>query len=361
MSGAIATGWDAREDILQFKAVLCGCGAMAKGWLRAIADTPSLAERISIVGLVDVNVSAAEALAEEFGLEGAVTGSSLADVLEQTAPDLVFDVVIPAARFDIVSTALKAGCHVLSEKPMANTLEEAKALVKLATETGRIHAVVQNRRFIQGVRRMRQFLDSGAIGELTAVHCDFFLAPHFGGFRDEMEHVLLLDMAIHTFDAARFIANRQPLAAYCVERNPQGSWYAHGASANAIFEFADDVVFTYRGSWCAEGRRTSWESAWRLVGSKGMLTWDGEETFEASIAADEPGLLRGYTTVNVSEDVAPGETHGHASVLESFIAAVAGGDPPETAGFDNINSLAMVFAAIESAQSGKRIDISASL
>lgn len=344
---------------MTFKAVLCGCGAMAKGWLAAIAKNPQLPDQISIVGLVDVNPAAAEALAAEFGLTNAATGSDLAQMLASCHADLVFDVVVPHARFEVVSTALKAGCHVLSEKPMANSLEEGKALIKLASQAGRFHVVVQNRRFIKGVRRMRGFLESGAIGDLAAIHCDFFLAPHFGGFRDEMDHVLLHDMAIHTFDAARFVAARQPLAAYCVERNPRGSWYAHGASANAIFEFSDDVVFTYRGSWCAEGRNTSWESQWRVVGSKGMLTWDGEDAFEATIAADEPGLLRGYKTVNVYEYEDPEETHGHASVIASFIAAVAGGKGPETIASDNINSLAMVFAAIESAKTGQRVLISA--
>jgi predicted dehydrogenase len=332
---------------------------MAKGWLKAIANDPQLSSQIAIVGLVDVHPAAAQALSEELSLRDVAIGSNLAEMLALSGADLVFDVVVPAARFDVVSTALKAGCHVLSEKPMANSLDEGKALIALAAKVGRIHAVVQNRRFITGVRRIRHFVDSGVIGDLTAIHCDFFLAPHFGGFRDAMEHVLLHDMAIHTFDAARFVADRQPLAAYCVERNPHGSWYAHGASANAIFEFSDDVVFTYRGSWCAEGRNTSWESQWRVVGSKGMLTWDGEDAFEATIAAEEPGLLRGYKTVNVYGNENPDETHGHASVIASFITAVAGGKAPETMGSDNINSLAMVFAAIESAKTGQRISISA--
>ena len=100
----------------------------------------------------------------------------------------------------------------------------------------------KNRRFSEGIRKVRATLDSGVLGRITAVHCDFFIGAHFGGFRDVMEHVLLLDMAIHTFDAARFISGQEPVAAYCVETNPAGSWYAHGAAANAIFEFTDDVV-----------------------------------------------------------------------------------------------------------------------
>ncbi|MEF0942492.1 Gfo/Idh/MocA family protein [Rhizobium sp. BR 362] len=344
---------------MKFNAILCGCGAMSKGWLKAIASTPSLAESIRIVGLVDLNRATAENLAGEFGLQEAVIGADLAEVIAATKADLVFDVVIPAARFGVVSTALKAGCHVLSEKPMATSLAEGAALIDLATETGKVHAIIQNRRFISGVRRMRRFVEEGAIGELTGIHCDFFLAPHFGGFREEMDNVLLLDMAIHTFDAARFVAGKTPLAVYCVEKNPAGSWYKHGASAHALFEFSDDVVFSYRGSWCAEGKRTSWESQWRLTGSKGMLTWDGEEHFEASLAGHESGLLHGFTPIDVPGPEHDDETHGHASVIASFIEAVKTGKRPETESRDNIHSLAMVLGAIESAKSGRRIEISA--
>ncbi|TCL72876.1 Gfo/Idh/MocA family oxidoreductase [Rhizobium sp. BK251] len=344
---------------MKFNAVLCGCGAMSKGWLRAIKENQTLAEAMEVKGLVDVNPAAAEKLAAEFGLGDAVIGSDLADVIAKTKADIVFDVVIPAARFDVVSTALKAGCHVLSEKPMATSLGEGAALIDLAAETGRIHAIIQNRRFISGVRRMRRFVESGAIGELTGIHCDFFIAPHFGGFREEMDNVLLLDMAIHTFDAARFVADKKPLAVYCVEKNPKGSWYRHGATANATFEFSDDVVFTYRGSWCAEGERTSWESQWRLVGSKGMLTWDGGDTFSAAVAGQEPGLLHGFSPVEVLSPADEQETHGHASVIASFVEAIRTGKRPETASSDNIRSLAMVFGAIESAKTGKRIEISA--
>ncbi|MBB5572646.1 putative dehydrogenase [Rhizobium paranaense] len=332
---------------------------MSKGWLRAIASTPALAESIQIVGLVDLNRATAEGLAKEFSLENAVIGSDLAEVIAATKADLVFDVVIPAARFGVVSTALKAGCHVLSEKPMATSLAEGAALIDLATETGKVHAIIQNRRFISGVRRMRRFVEEGAIGELTGIHCDFFLGPHFGGFREEMDNVLLLDMAIHTFDAARFVAGKTPLSVYCVEKNPAGSWYRHGASAHALFEFSDDVVFSYRGSWCAEGKRTSWESQWRITGSRGMLTWDGEEHFEASVAGREPGLLHGFTPIEVPGPEHDEETHGHASVIASFIEAVKTGERPETDSRDNIHSLAMVLGAIESAKSGRRIDISA--
>ncbi len=344
---------------MTLKAVLCGCGAMAHGWLRALASQPDLATSVTIVGLVDLDIAVALSLAETFGLNDVEIGNDLDAVLALTKADILFDVVIPAARQAVVAAGLKHGCHVLSEKPMAASLEEARLLVRLAGEAGRLHAVVQNRRFISGVRRMQRFVESGALGDLTAIHCDFFLAPHFGGFREAMDNVLLLDMAIHTFDAARFVSGRHPQSVYCVESNPQGSWYAHGASANAIFRFTDEVIFTYRGSWCAEGRRTSWESFWRLVGSQGMLTWDGEDAFEAAVAGDERGLLKGHRVIDVPAAPREEETHGHASVIADFLKSIRTGRPPETAGFDNIKSLAMVFGAIESAKTGQPVAIQA--
>lgn len=343
--------------VLVFTAVLAGCGGMSKGWLSAIADHPLLKGKIKVIGLVDLHLETAKARAAEFNLDDIVIGSDLDAVLSATKPDLLFDVVIPAARAGVVETGLRHGCHVLSEKPMATSLEAGRELIAQAKAAGRIHAIVQNRRFISGVRRISRLLESGALGEVTALHCDFFVGAHFGGFREEMEHVLLLDMAIHTLDAARFMAGVAPKAVYCLETNPRGSWYGFGAAANAIFEFENDIVFNYRGSWCAEGANTSWESAWRIVGTKGTLIWDGEDGFEANIVSGDSGFFRDLQPLEVPAPADIDQTHGHASVLAEFIAAIEQGRQPETASNDNIKSLAMVFAAIESARTHQRVTI----
>ena len=133
----------------------------------------------------------------------------------------------------------------------------------------------------RSVRRIRRFIDSGAHRRRQrASIATSSSAPHFGGFREEMDHVLLLDMAIHTFDAARFMVEGDPRGVYCREWEPTGSWYAQGSAANAIFELTGDVVFTYRGSWCAEGCSTSWESALaHRRRASGTLIWDGYDGF----------------------------------------------------------------------------------
>lgn len=331
---------------------------MARGWLEAVAS-PIVAGKVEIVGLVDVNLAAAQKLRDAFGLSSAVVGTDLKAVLTETGAELLFDVVTPAARFSVVETALRHGCHVLSEKPMATSMDEARALLRLADAAGRLHAIVQNRRYVTGVRRIRRFIESGAIGTVTGLHADFFIGAHFGGFRDEMQSPLLLDMAIHTFDAARYMSGKEPLAVYCLENNPAGSWYAHGAAANAVFELSDGVTFTYRGSWAAEGAPTSWESSWRIVGTKGTVLWDGADRFEARVVTNNEGFQRVLAEVQVPEPADVSATHGHKSVIASFLAAIDGNALPETASNDNIKSLGMVFGAIESARRQARIEISA--
>jgi predicted dehydrogenase len=338
-------------------AVLVGCGAMSKGWLEALTGQPSLRDRVAIAGLVDIDRSAAQRRRSEFSLAGAEVGTDLEAMLAATRPDLLFDVAVPDTRRDIVLTGLRHGCHVLTEKPMAASMAEAREIVAAAKAANRLHAVVQNRRFIPGVRRIRRLVDTGALGELTALHADFFIGAHFGGFREQMQNVLLLDMAIHTLDAARFMAGADPLAVYCVESNPKGSWYAHGAAANAIFEMADGVTFTYRGSWVAEGGTTSWESGWRIVGTRGTLLWDGHERFDAHVVNGVDGFMRQTAQLEVLPAPDDAHVHGHASVIGDFLDAIGAGRRPETAGEDNIKSLAMVFGAIESARRQARVRV----
>ena len=334
--------------------VLVGCGAMSKAWLDAARQVAGLA----IVGLVDLDADRAKARAREYDLTGVVIGTSLDAVLDQTRPDAVFDVVVPAARRDVAFSALARNCHLLTEKPLADSPDNARAIVEAARRAGRIHAVVQNRRYVANVRRIRRFLDSGAIGAPTSIHADFFVAPHFGGFREEMAHVLLLDMAIHTFDAARYMVAGDPTGVYCQEWEPANSWYRQGSSASAVFGHSSGKRFTYAGSWCAAGFRTSWESAWRIVAERGSLVWDGFDGLKAEVVVPgRDGLFDKTQPIEVPPLDASDRVDGHLGIIRDFIRAIETGTEPETRGSDNIKSLAMVFGAIESAETGRRVAI----
>ncbi len=335
------------------KIVLAGCGGMSAAWLKTAQDIPG----INIVGLVDIKLDAARKRKEEFALSDALIDTDLNSVLDATRPDIVFDCAVPEVHVDITLNALARGCHVLGEKPLADSMDNARRMVEAAQHAQRLFAVIQNRRYIESARRVQYFLAQRHIGKLTTINCDFYIGAHFGGFRDHMKHALLLDMAIHTFDAARFFSGADPLSVYCREWNPAGSWYDHDASAVAIFELSNDIVYTYRGSWCAEGLNTTWECDWRFIGDRGSAAWDGDVNFQAQVVARTGEFFSKHRAVALPEIDTTGKTGGHDGLIREFIHCVRTGATPETICTDNIKSLSMVFGAIESAETGHPVTI----
>lgn len=346
----------------KLKALMVGCGAMSRAWLEAAAKIDDL----EILGLVDLIEAAAIARRDEFKLENAATGTNLEAMIEALKPDAIFDCTIPEAHHENALTAFRHGVHVLGEKPLAHSMDAARAMVAAAREANCIHAVIQNRRYDPNIRRVRRYLETDQFGPVTTLNADFYIGAHFGGFRDTMEHVLLLDMAIHTFDAARLILGADPVSVYALEWNPQGSWYAHGSSAMCIFEMEGGSLFNYRGSWSSEGFHTTWESDWRIIGTHGTVRWDGGDQPRAAVVeipgrgvqGGDPSLfLSSFTDSELPALDPTDHIGGHEGLIREFVACVKAKTIPETVSSDNIKSLAMVSGAIQSAQEGCRVEV----
>jgi predicted dehydrogenase len=335
-----------------FRIAVVGVGSISRLWLPLLRDRLD----VDVVALVDVDAEVARAATERDGVSAPIF-RTMESAVEATAPDVVVNLTPPEMHRPVVEVALGLGCHVLGEKPIATTLEDAQALVSAADRAGRTYAVMQNRRFEHGIRTLRDGLAAGRIGSVTMLACDFFKAPHFGGFRDEMASPLLLDMAIHQFDQARFLVGADPVAVSCHEFNPAGSWYRGDAAALCTFELADGAVFSYRGSWSAEGFGTSWNGSWRVIGTAGTALWDGEgdPVSEVPHAPEEPELLYPVERAEWARTWT-GPT-AHAGCLDEMLAALAQGQRPETDASDNMKSLAMVLAALTSAREGRRVEL----
>lgn len=337
-----------------YKVVVAGCGGMSNAWIDYAMERADT----EIVGLVDIKLEFADKMKEKKGL-ACGTFTDLSEAISATGANLVFDVTIPASHFQVATTALKSGCHVFGEKPLAETMADINEIVRLSEQTGRAHAVMQNRRFDPRIRSLRRLVAGGHIGRVGFIGADFFLGPHFGGFRDAMDSPLLLDMAIHTFDQARLISGANPVSVYCHEFNPVGSWYEGNASAICIFEMSDGSVFNYRGSWCAEGAPTSWEAQWRVIGDKGTAVWDGHGAPYAELIAPGPQegkFIKDY--IRIDPEAPPAEEEaftGHRGCLEEMFRSLAESRPAETDCRDNRYSMAMVLGALESAKTGAKV------
>jgi predicted dehydrogenase len=317
------------------RVVLVGAGRMGRAWLDAVEADPD----VELVGIADIHRPTAQAAADALGRVVAV-GTDAVAVAASTGARAVVNATVPEAHHPVTTAALFAGLDVLGEKPVAETVAEALSLAAAAQATGRLFMVSQSRRWNPQLFALRAMAED--LGALAALTTEFFRAPRFGGFREEMAHPLLVDMAIHAFDSARFLLGAEPVSAYCETHNPPWSWFAGDAAASAIFAMEGGARYTYTGSWCSPGLQTSWNGVWRLSGEKGSAHWDGDH---------DPVLDGDVETV--PRPAVP--YSGIQGALLVFTDALRTGAPPMGEVHENVLSLAMVEAAVRSAETGRRV------
>ncbi len=331
----------------QERAIVVGAGGISGAWF-----PPLLAERVEVQAVVDLNLESARSRIVQYDL-GAEASTDLSAMLTKYQPDFVVDLTVPEAHCAVTCMALRAGCHVIGEKPMASSMAEARRMVRASEESGKLYMVSQSRRWDAKHDQVARVVRGGRLGELTTINCDFYIGAHFGGFRDEMPSPLILDMSIHHFDLARFMTGADPVSVYCKEFNPKGSWYKGDPAASAIFEMSDGVVFSYRGSWCAEGCPTSWNGDWRFIGTQGSLVYERDQPPRGQVVANHTGFSRKLKDLKVpAERVKYLAMHGALREMLTFLRT---GRLPQTECHDNIKSLAMVFAAMESSRKGRKV------
>jgi predicted dehydrogenase len=335
------------DDGRPLRIVVVGAGGMARAWLRAVLASADVA----LAGVVDIDAARAEQAVEWAGVSGVPTGTSLTALVAAARPDAVIDVTVPEAHLPVTLEALGLGLPVLGEKPLAATLPEAVRLAAAAERAGRLFMVSQSRRYNPHLFAFKE--QAGRLGRLGILTTEFFTAPRFGGFRDAMDHPLLLDMAIHPFDTARWLLDAEPVSARCEAYNPSWSWYAGDAATTAVFEMTGGTRYVYTGSWCSPGLETSWNGAWRLSGEHGSATWDG----------DHPPAVEAKEGEDAAREAAPGPravpapAPDVAGALAEFAHALRTGTSPMGEVNDNLMSLAMVTAAVESARTDQRVHI----
>ncbi len=320
---------------------------------RAWADNLVRNAETDIVAWVDMAEGAAQKAAELKGLVLEYSGTDLESAIKATNPDFVVDVTSPQGHHNVTTTSLALGIPVLGEKPMSDSLDNAKEMVRASEATGKLYMVSQSRRYDAGLVAFRQAIRE-QIGQLGILNVDFYIGAHFGGFRDEMPSPLVIDMAIHTFDAARYLSGKNAVAVYADEFNPKWSWYQGDSSASAIFEMEDGVRFNYRGSWSAEGLDTSWDGDWRAVGGKGSAIWQKNGDPVSDKVLETKGFRSEFERRTHSK---PTIQEGIAGSLAEFIDALKTGSTPQGECHDNLQSLAMVFATVTSSQRKERVTL----
>jgi predicted dehydrogenase len=331
----------------------------------------------------------AEAAARQYGWEEVETDWRKA--VER--PDVqVVDICTPGnLHHDIAVAAAAAGKHVICEKPLANSLAEARAMLKAVEKAGVCHLVMHNYRKVPAVAFAKRLIEDGTIGDIYHYHGaylqDWIMDPNFPLVWRLDKKVAgsgaLGDIGSHALDLAQYLnsditAVASQMTTFIKERplpaDGAAAWGAKGKKgkgkvtvdddANFLANFKNGSVGVFEASRFCGGRRNY--NTFQIYGSKGSLAFNLERMNELELysQADAAGR-QGFRTINVTESHHPyvgawwppghiiGYEHTFIHAVHDFLVALEKDSLPEPNFRDGVRDQAVLEAVERSAQTGR--------
>ena len=273
--------------------------------------------------------------------------------------DVVLVASLPGTHHAVAKAALRAGKHLLVEKPLATSLEDAFDLVDAAERAGRVLMVSQNYRFNAPFRAVQRAVPE--LGELVSVRIRCrrdtrtLFAPE--DFRYSMHHPYVLDMSVHHFDLLRAATGRDVRSVYARGWRVPDSPFVHHPAVAAVLDLDNGVPVIYEGDWATREPETSWNGEWEIVGEEGRLHWSGDtdERGSGEVVVERWG--EGLRRVEQ-----PGlEFVEREATLQALREAIEGREKPETAAADNVRSLAVMLGCLRSIEAGGPVSVAGML
>ena len=193
-----------------YKVAVVGCGRIFYVHAVSIKRTPG----VTLVAVCDVKEDRAVKNAEEFSCKAY---TDYKEMIEKEKPDVVHICLPHYLHAPVAIYCLERGVHVLTEKPMAIKLEDARAMIDTAKKHNtRLDCIFQNR-FNPGVILIKEQLESGALGEIKSAKCslywrrtdEYYQTSDWKGTWDKEGGGVVIDQAIHTLDLMRYFMNSE--------------------------------------------------------------------------------------------------------------------------------------------------------
>lgn len=343
------------------KMIQVGTGGHGMAWCRHFLP-PNIADGlVEVVAAVDTDPAALENARAGLGLRADQCYTDIARAFDENRADFCTVVVPPAAHEAVVGLALAHDMHILSEKPIADTLAASVRIADSVQRAGKKMAVTMSHRFDQDKTTLRRELRSGRYGALDYLACRFSAdARRFGTYTShvyQMGDPLMIEMAVHHLDILADLAGAPCETVYAQTWNPTWSEFTGDVQGLALLRFENGV-------------RASYEAA--NTNAVGLNGWAQEyiraECERATLTLDQRRLERfDYDPAQrwVSRREGTGETvplleqpkWANTWLIEQFVRWLDGGSPLETEVEANLQSVAMVEAAIQSSRTGQPIQV----
>ena len=271
---------------------MIGCGAISRFHMNAIKEISDA----YTIGVYDPNVEAMESLAKEYNVRSFETQEELL-----LCPEIdVVCVLTPSGTHSVIATAaLKSGKHVVIEKPMALTLEDADALIELSEQTGKKVCVISQLRFAPAVQAIKNAIEMGLFGKIVSFSLsmkyfreeDYYTNSGWRGTRKMDGGGAFMNQGIHGIDILQYFAGPvQSLRSICDTFSRPIETEDHGV---AIVKFKNKAVGTIEGSTtCYPGYPRRLE----ICGDQGSVFLEEEKIVKWNFRNREPAeeLLERY-------------------------------------------------------------------
>jgi 1,5-anhydro-D-fructose reductase (1,5-anhydro-D-mannitol-forming) len=324
---------------------LIGASTIAREWMiGAIRATGG-----DVVSVMSSSAERGRKYADDHGIAKAVT--SLDDLVNDPAIDAVYISTTNELHRDQALAAAKAGKHILCEKPLAMSLDDARAMVQAAKDAGVVLATNHHLRNAATHRAMREAIKAGRIGTPLAarVFHAVYLPPHLQGWRLEKPEAgggVILDITVHDADTLRFVLDSDPVEAIAFSQAGGMGKAGLEDAVMGVLRFQNGVIAQFHDGFTTKFAETGLE----VHGTEGSLIGRNVMTQRATGSV----TLR---DANGEHDLPLDQANLYETALSAFHAAIAGKGKPSATGEDGIWSLATGLAVVEAARSGCAVKI----
>lgn len=306
--------------------------------------------------VVDTDPTRFEIAKDSLGISDKQCYPSIEAALSSVDCDFVIVVVPPAAHETVATAAIGAGKQVLSEKPIADTLEASIRIAERAQTSGVKMAVTMSHRFDQDKQTLIEEVNSGDYGELNYLvyrfASNYRRFGQWGEFRHRMRHPMLIEGSVHHFEIMRALADADAKTVYASTWNPEWGEYAGDSTALGIVEMENGVRCQYEGAKANASTLNGWGQDYiRAECRDGTLILDRRKL--TVVRGGPEGLL---TTTELPQSQRRQEWVLDA-LLSDFCNWLHGGPRPATHVEDNLQCSALLFGAIASAETHAPVDV----
>ncbi|CAN5618020.1 Gfo/Idh/MocA family oxidoreductase [soil metagenome] len=333
--------------------LVAGLGSWGPRWCKLVVEE----EGVELAAAVDPTVERREAIGSQLSLNRSQLHPDVETALREVDVDAVIIVTPPQTHLQLARQAFGAGKPVLMEKPLAASLEDAQAIVAEAKAAGQLLVVSQNYRYRPPMVTLKAALDRVVIGSMMSVaaNCqeDMRLFYEPANFRYLMKHPYIIDMTIHHWDLLRYLTGKDVARVFARSWRVPDSPYQHDPACAILLDLEDGTPVIYQGSGATHRPRTSWSAWWEFTGETGRVWSDG--------GVDNPHHdrvhLQAFGEIAETLPYEPAASRDIAGSLRAFVSALSGGPVPAHTGADNLKSLAVVMACVESIERSAPVNV----